>query len=208
MIMNKKNKHNFINISILLVISIAATVFMLPKGKINELSNYKIGLLAPEKVISPFDFEILRSDEELKDVRAKVRSTIYPVFIYSDTLNLSLYRNYSKFYKSFDNLRTMKINLDIVKNKQDFYNIKRDSLIKKDSIDFLANKRSLDSIFLKKKNEVNIALITFKQTYNIDFNELNTLPLLSNREFRKRVGYFLRRHINDQVLNTSKKSIF
>ena len=29
-----------------------------------------------------------------------------------------------------------------------------------------------------------------------------------SKEFRKRVGYFLRRHINDQVLNTSKKSIF
>ena len=206
--MNKKNKKNFVNISILFVISIAITVFMLPKGKINEFSNYKIGLLAPVKIISPFDFEILRSDEELNDVRAKIRSTVCPIFIYSDTLNLNLYRSYSKFYKNFDELQTMKINLDIVKNKQNFYNLKRDSLIKKDSIDFIANKSALDSISISFNNEINTNESSFKQIYNLSFRELNSLPLLSNKEFRKRVGYFLRRHINDQVLNTSKKSIF
>ncbi|MDA3886425.1 MAG: HDIG domain-containing protein [Candidatus Delongbacteria bacterium] len=206
--MNKKYKKNFANISILLVISIAATVFMLPKGKINEFSNYKIGLLAPEKVISPFDFEILRSDEELQDVRAKIRSTVHPVFIYADTLNLSLYRKYSKFYKSFDDLRAMKINLGIIKDKQNFYSAKRDSLIQNDSIGFIGNKSALDSIVIAFNNELNTSESIFKQKYYLNFKELNELPLLSNKEFRKRVGYFLRRHINDQILNTSKKSIF
>ena len=206
--MNGKNKKYFINIFIILAISVTATVLMLPKGKINEFSNYKVGLLAPEKVVSPFDFEILRSDEELKDVRAKVRSTVLPVFVYSDTLNLSLYRNYRKFYKSFDKLRAMKINLDIVIDKQNFYNVKRDSLIKKDSIDFIANKLALDSIFVSFNNELNKNESIFKKKYYLNFKELNALPLLSNKEFRKKVGYFLRRHINDQVLNISKKSIF
>ena len=129
--MKKSNKKYLTYVFLLLAISIAVTVLLLPKGKINEFSNFKIGLLAPKKVISPFDFEILRSEEELKEVRAKVRSTILPVFIYSDTLNLSLYRNYSKFYRSFDNLRVMRSKLDILRSKQTFYNIKKDSLMKK-----------------------------------------------------------------------------
>lgn len=181
---------------------------MLPKGKINEFSNYKIGLLAPEKVISPFDFEILRSDEELKDVRAKIRSTVLPIFVYTDTLNINLYRNYSKFYRSFDDLQKMKSDLDATGDKKNFYELKKDSLKRKDSIDYLANKLALDSLFSSSLKQMNESELDFKQKYSLGFRELNSMPLLKNNDFRKRVGYFLRRHINDQVLNISKKSVF
>ncbi|MCK4981143.1 MAG: HDIG domain-containing protein [Candidatus Delongbacteria bacterium] len=206
--MKKSNKKYFIYVFLLFAISITITVLLLPKGKINEFSNFKIGLLAPKKVISPFDFEILRSEEELKEVRSKVRSTIIPVFVYSDTLNLSLYKNYSKFYKSFDNIRDMRTKLDIFQEKQNFYIIKKDSLMKKDSISYLAKKLALDSIITAHRTKANTKEFILKQKYNMDFNELNSLPLLSDNDFRRRIGYFLRRHINDQVLNTSKKSIF
>ena len=151
--MKKSNKKYLTYVFLLVAISIAITVLLLPKGKINEFSNFKIGLLAPKKVVSPFDFEILRSEEELKEVRAKVRSIVLPVFVYSDTLNLSLYRNYSKFYKSFDDLRDMRIKLDILQVKQNFYNIKKDSLMKKDSTSYLFNKLALDSILVTHKTE-------------------------------------------------------
>ncbi|MBN2789239.1 MAG: HDIG domain-containing protein [Candidatus Delongbacteria bacterium] len=206
--MIKKNKKYLINIFMLLAVSVAITVFLLPKGKISEFSNYKIGLLAPEKVISPFDFEILRSEDELKDVRFKIRSTVLPIFVYSDTLNLSLYRKYGQFYNSFEDLKKNKKNLKSIKEKLDFYNTKKDSLIKKDSIDYIANKMALDSIFSSYSKQFSTDELNFKQNFFMDFNELNSLPLLSNVEFRKKVGYFLRRHINDQVLNISKNSIF
>lgn len=164
--MDKKNKNYYVKISLLLIIMIAVTVLMLPKGKINEFSNYKVGLLAPEKVTSPFDFEILRSDDELKEVRAKIRSTVLPVFIYSDTLNLNLYRNYSKFYRNFDELRQSKNSLDAIAGKKSFYELKKDSLIKKDSIDFLANKQALDSIFLKAEKEMKTKEFVFKQNFS------------------------------------------
>ena len=146
-VMNRDSRKYFINVVILFVVSVTITVFLLPRGKINEFSNYKIGLLAPEKVVSPFDFEILRSDEELREVRSKIRSTVLPIFVYIDTLNLNLYRNYSKFYKDFDILREMNGNLSAIIEKRDFYSTKKDSLLKIDSLGFATKKSEIDSIF-------------------------------------------------------------
>ncbi|MBL7073937.1 HDIG domain-containing protein [candidate division KSB1 bacterium] len=55
-------------------------VLLFPRGKSFQFADLKLGSVAPKEIIAPFDFEILKSDEELEKDRQEAREKVHPVF--------------------------------------------------------------------------------------------------------------------------------
>jgi cyclic-di-AMP phosphodiesterase PgpH len=202
-----EKKISFIT-SVIVIISIALTVAMMPKGRSSEFADYKEGVLSPQNVIAPFDFEILRTEEELSGIREKVKTTIPPVFVFNDTLNLSLYKNYGNMITDFDKLFGMNEKLSSVYSKLIYYETKKDSLSKLPGEDFYGQKSAIDSIYQMMRKDILKEKVVFGQSYRLNFDDLLNPPLMFDVSARKSVGYFLRRNINDKHLDTPKASIF
>ncbi|MBU4486926.1 MAG: hypothetical protein KKD38_08360, partial [Candidatus Delongbacteria bacterium] len=130
--MAKNNKKAFIYLVLMLAMAVTLTVLMMPRERTSAFLDYREGLLTSKKIVAPFDFEILRTESELEDVREKIKATVFPVFILNDTLNLSLYKQYINFGSDFDQIVSLKDNLIILSDKQVHYEAKKDSLSLKD----------------------------------------------------------------------------
>ncbi|HXK49417.1 MAG TPA: HDIG domain-containing protein [Clostridiales bacterium] len=206
--MTKRNKTALIYMSVFLLFSVAVTVYMMPRERTSEFLDYKEGVLAPEKIIAPFDFEILRTEEELDDLRNKIKSTIVPVFILNDTLNIHLYRQYQNLGPDFDELLSMQDNVTDLYEKIVFFEAKKDSLSQKDPQLFIKQKNAADSVYQILRKNFQREKFLFNQNYSADFDELSKLNLLSDLNLRKRIGYYLRRNTQDRILDTPKSSIF
>lgn len=206
--MTKRNKTALIYMSVFMLFSVAVTVYMMPRERTSEFLDYKEGVLAPEKIIAPFDFEILRTEEELDDLRNKLKSTIVPVFILNDTLNIHLYRLYQNFGPDFDELLSMQNNVTDLYEKIVFFEAKKDSLSQKDPQLFIKQKNAADSVYQILRKNFQREKFLFNQNYSADFDELSKLNLLSDVNVRKRIGYYLRRNTQDRILDTPKSGIF
>ncbi len=206
--MTKRNKTALIYVIFLLIVSVGITVFMMPRERTSEFLDYKEGVLAPEKIVAPFDFEILRTDEELEELREKVKATVLPVFVLNDTLNTHLYRRYLRFTSDFDDVLSMHANVAALYEKTVFYETKKDSLSQIDPQMYLKQKNSADSVYQILRKNFLREKVVFNQNFGIDFDELNTLSLLSDVPLRKRIGYYLRRNTQDRILSIPKSNIF
>ncbi len=205
--MTKKNKTALIYVIFLMFVSVSVTVFMMPRGRTSEFLDYKEGVLAPEKIIAPFDFEILRTDEEMEELRNRIRSTVLPVFVLNDTLNTYLYKHYINFTSAYDEVLSMQTNVSALYEKIIFYESKKDSLSQSDPLAFQKNKNSADSVYQILRKNFLREKILFNNNYNVDFDELSGLSLIGDVPLRKKVGYYLRRNTQDRVLNTPKSNI-
>jgi len=70
----------------LFVISLVCLVMLFPKGSTTEYSNLKLDFISTREIIAPFDFEMLKSEEELKNEREAARMAVMPVFIRSEEI--------------------------------------------------------------------------------------------------------------------------
>lgn len=206
--MTKRNKSALICMTFFLLLSVALTVYMMPRERTSEFLDYREGVLAPEKIIAPFDFEILRTDEELDELRNKLKSTIVPVFVLQDTLNTYLYKQYQNFGSDFDELLSMQDNVTGLYEKTIFIEAKKDSLYKIDPQAFHIQKNTTDSVYQILRKNFQREKFLFDQNYGVDFDDLSKLNLLSDVNIRKRVGYYLRRNTQDRILDTPKNGIF
>ncbi|MDY0018209.1 MAG: HDIG domain-containing metalloprotein [Candidatus Delongbacteria bacterium] len=206
--MTKRNKAALIYMTFFLILSVALTVYMMPRERTSEFLDYREGVLAPEKIIAPFDFEILRTEEELNDLRNKLKSTIVPVFILEDTLNIYLYRQYQDFGSDYDELISMQDNVTALYEKTVFFEAKKDSISLIDPQSFQKQKNAADSVYQIIRKNFQREKFVFNQNYSVDFDGLSKLDLLSDVSLRKRIGYYLRRVTQEKILNTPKNSIF
>jgi cyclic-di-AMP phosphodiesterase PgpH len=180
---------------------------MMPRERSSEFVDYREGLLSPDKVIAPFDFEILRTEDELNEIREKVRTTIPPVFVFNDTLNLVLYKNYTVFAADFERIYALNQKVRTVSDKHIFYETKKDSLSASTGENYYKNRASLDSMYQLLRKDLLKEKVVFGQSYSLNFDDLVSPPLLLDVPTRKTVGYFLRRNINEKHLNIPKGSI-
>ncbi|MDD3045322.1 MAG: HDIG domain-containing protein [Candidatus Delongbacteria bacterium] len=206
--MTKRNKAALIYMTFFLILSVTLTVYMMPRERTSEFLDYREGVLAPEKIIAPFDFEILRTEEELNDLRNKLKSTIVPVFILEDTLNIYLYRQYQDFGSDYDELISMQDNVTALYEKTVFFEAKKDSISLIDPQSFQKQKNAADSVYQIIRKNFQREKFVFNQNYSVDFDGLSKLDLLSDVSLRKRIGYYLRRVTQEKILNTPKNSIF
>ena len=174
--MNKSNINIFAYLGFLLAISVAATVFMMPRARADKFADYKEGMPANENITAPFDFEILRTDEELKEVREKILSNILPVFFFNDTLNLYLYKKYTTFCSDYDELVLLEKKLSDHKS-----DTAHDSLSKD---------------FLKYKS-------LFYSNYGLSFEEISDPPLVSDMNIRNSIGNYLKNNLNSRNLDVA-----
>ncbi|MFC2170520.1 hypothetical protein ACFLQJ_00915 [Calditrichota bacterium] len=73
-------------IVLLSVLSIGLT-FLFPRLSGFSFSEYTLGSISQEEIIAPFNFEILKSEEELKHDRENARNSIEPVFQRVDSIS-------------------------------------------------------------------------------------------------------------------------
>jgi hypothetical protein len=206
--MTKKNKTALIYVIFLLMISVSLTVFMMPRERTSKFLDYREGVLAPEKIVAPFDFEILRTDQELEELRNKIKATVLPVFITNDTLNTYLYKQYINFTSAYDEVLSMQTNVSTLYEKIMFLETKKDSLSKSDPQLFIKQKNNTDSVYqILRKNFLREKAV-FNSNFSVDFDELSVLSLASDVPLRKRIGYYLRRNTQDRILDTPKSNIF
>lgn len=206
--MTKAQKRISLLTGLILLVSISLTVVMMPRERTSEFSDYREGVLAPERIIAPFDFEILRTDHELELLRDKVKDTVLPVFVFNDTLNIYLYRKYLEMANDFDKVYSLYENLNSLTSKLILLETQRDSLASEDPDSYTHQKAAIDSVYqIIRKNYLREKLV-FGNTFGINFEDLSDPPLLKNQSLRRRVSYHLRRHINDRHLNTPRNLIF
>ena len=58
----------------------AVLVLLFPHGEASQYSDLKLNLISSREIIAPFDFEIIKSEAELKEERIAARASIMPVF--------------------------------------------------------------------------------------------------------------------------------
>ena len=206
--MTKAQKRISVLTGLILFVSVFLTVTMMPRERTSEFSDYREGVLAPERIIAPFDFEILRTEEELKLLRDKVKATVLPIFVLNDTLNIYLYRKYLTMTNDFDKVYSLHENMNSLSSKQIFLETQKDSILSEDPESYLQQKAAIDSVYqIIRKNYLREKII-FDNTFEIDFESLVNPPLIKNLSLRRRISYHLRRHINDRYLDTPRNLIF
>ena len=174
--MNKNKNNIFAYIGFLISISVAITVYMMPRERISKFSDYKEGMPAYENVIAPFDFEILRTDEELIELKDKIVSNIQPVFAFNDTLNLHLFKKFNDFCNDYDKLVLLEKKLSEQKPDTTYNSLRKD--------------------FISRKSLFNAA-------YGLSFEDFSDPPLISDPETRKMVDDYLENNLNSRVLDMS-----
>jgi len=70
----------------LFLLGTAGLTALFPFGGASKYSDLKLNFINTKEIIAPFDFEILKSEEELEAERALTRSTVPPVFRREDAI--------------------------------------------------------------------------------------------------------------------------
>lgn len=66
---------------------IVLLTFLTPRGKSPEFAHLAKGSVSPSKIIAPFDFEILKSQEELDNERSEAAHMVLPVVVRVDSIS-------------------------------------------------------------------------------------------------------------------------
>lgn len=81
-------------IAVSLVLLIVALV---PRGKSPEFASLQEGSISQSKIIAPFDFEVLKTEEELKSERDEAARTVLPILTHADSIRLNNTRELMRF---------------------------------------------------------------------------------------------------------------
>ena len=82
-----------------LVFLIIFIPLMFPTGQSFKYTDLKIGQIAQKKIIAPFDFAVLKTDEELKNERKNAKDNIPYTFNYSDSIDVNQIKTFKEFIK-------------------------------------------------------------------------------------------------------------
>ena len=204
---NKSSKNELILRIFLFLFPALLITLMLPKGKISEYSNLKIGIIAPKRVVAPYDYEIIKSEDELSIDREKAKLKIIPIFNYNDTINYRLYSQYSKFFIDISSLSGKHKSKQAVLSKIQFNTFKNDSLIKEDSLKLIRENKQLDIDYEKIRKSIKQSEIIFLSKYKINYSDVR-LDLIENKDLKSSVKKFLRSNKKKKILDINRQQIF
>jgi len=77
-----------------------ACSFLLPSVQFASYANFKPGHIAPETIIAPYDYEILKSQTDIDREKELVKSKVVPLFDYQDSTNNILYLKFASLPQS------------------------------------------------------------------------------------------------------------
>ncbi len=72
-------------------------VVLIPRGKSPEFAYLQEGSVAQSKIIAPFDFEVLKTDDELNSERNEAALTVLPVLSHADSVRMNNTRELMRF---------------------------------------------------------------------------------------------------------------
>ena len=77
---------------------------MFPMGHSFKYTDLKIGQIAQKKIIAPFDFAVLKTEDELKKERQKAKDEIPYYFNYYDTIETVQINTFKEFLEKAQEL--------------------------------------------------------------------------------------------------------
>ena len=182
----------FSRILLFLLLAVAAS-FLLPSVQFTTYSNFKTGYIAPETITAPYDYEILKSDNDLNREKELIKSKIPPVFDYNDSVNNQLYNKFTTISADYSALSQF--------NEQfSRYQIQKYSQLQE------ADSIPGDTLYNSFKKRLNKEESYFSTKYGFGSHELNLDYLKDDKKYNKVRSYLLRCR-SLKILNVEKKTI-
>ncbi|PID27171.1 MAG: hypothetical protein CR982_06880 [Candidatus Cloacimonadota bacterium] len=187
----------YIIVTFILVIVFSAT--LIPIGNYESYSSIKAGTISPKRIISPEDFEILRSEDQIKEERNFVSKRVVPIFDYVKTEDFYLYKKFLYLIKDYKEMKEELYKISSLEDKRkkllsDSLNINSKLLTKNDSL-----IKHLKSNYLKKSR-------SFLSNYGTDISNIYKLNPEKMIEFTK-IAKKLKVYSKDLVSNLKKENI-
>lgn len=201
-----ENKKVFINRIILILLSVVIFVLFMPTGKIHRYSDLKIGTLAPERIEAPYDYEIVKTQEELERDRDLIRLKIPPYFDYVP-LESTYTDRFRELLKDYDSLNKFERSVSAEHEKYEQLKLKQEADTLR--VDSLKNEQYLDSLEeniaeLEKKLTVEKGM--FYKKHGFLYSNLKT-EYLSDFSTRRDITKHLQRIRNINIIDTPKEKI-
>jgi putative nucleotidyltransferase with HDIG domain len=93
-------------IQVSIVVTLAACiVLMLPSEKAMQFADFKEGSISPRRIIAPFSFEILKTQQEYQADREQAKNTIKPVFTRNQQISESSLGELEQFFSQIRQYR-------------------------------------------------------------------------------------------------------
>lgn len=200
------NRNSVISNAIIFLVLILTTSFLLPLGKTFKYTDFKVGHIAPETVVAPYGYEVLKTDEELEKDRNDIKHNILPVYDYLDTLNNTLYYKYRNFLVDLKKLKESETDLKKLMEERNSLIHTNDSIYQENKIELANEYHTTDSIYQLARKNVKQEQINFKNKYNIEYESLT--DALLDRKLQKEILYYLKINRKIPILDTPKSGIF
>ena len=201
--LNKEKLYRFLLFTALIVISVVLS----PREKVHEYSHLQEGFLAPQTIIAPFDYEIVKSEKEINYEREKIKEKVIPRFDFSKNKNIDLYNDYLSFLKDIDRLIANQKEFYSFAKKKSFYELNQDSLSSIDSVSFLKECETNDSLYNVSRKEFKQKELKFRDLYKFDFTIANK-KYIKDHQLRNKIKVYLRKNRFLKFLNIEKGMIF
>jgi len=91
----------------ILVLLTTTLVLLLPSQRAMQFADFKEGSISPRRIIAPFSFEILKTQEEYQLDREEARKQIKPIFSRDQALTESQLRLLKRFFRRIKEIRTL-----------------------------------------------------------------------------------------------------
>jgi putative nucleotidyltransferase with HDIG domain len=104
---SKKNPlEPWVQVSIIITLA-ACIVLMLPSEKAMQFADFKEGSISPRRIIAPFSFEILKTQEEYQADRELAKNTVKPVFTRNQQISESSLGELDQFFSQIRQYRQL-----------------------------------------------------------------------------------------------------
>ncbi|MFC1725941.1 HD family phosphohydrolase [candidate division KSB1 bacterium] len=104
-ISNLKGHRNTVIKTIIAGVVILGSIYLLPNLRFEQYSDFKLGSIAPQEIIAPFDFYVLKSEEELKADIDREMVNIFPVFYDSLEIQHNTVSSINAFFLKLDSIQ-------------------------------------------------------------------------------------------------------
>lgn len=95
-------------------------VLMFPRGRSLQFADMIEGSISTRRIVAPFSFEILKTEEEVRRDREIATQKIYPIFSRDDNQTRELSRNVDRFFSKVEGVRkTLPKNPELASVMQD-----------------------------------------------------------------------------------------
>lgn len=167
--------------------------FLLPSVQFASYSNFKIGHIAPETIMAPYDFEILKSQTDIDREKELMKSKIIPLFDYHDSTNNLLFQKFTQLPQDLAKLNSI---------DQEFqkYQIKKYNQL--NEVDSLPG----DTVFNNFRKLIKNLKSQYADKYKIPGNEIDFGQITNSSNYNKVKNYLLKNR-NNKFLDIEKKII-